>query len=91
MRKKNDLRFAKALQQAREKAGLSQWKLAKISGVSRPTVCRLEKGERHPSRAMVLRLGQALGLTPYQFLEFGRAAGFWFSLDELSRLDRKGA
>jgi transcriptional regulator with XRE-family HTH domain len=54
--------FATRLQEHREKAGLSQYALAKRSGLSKQAISRLEMGEREPSWDTVQRLAAALGV-----------------------------
>lgn len=44
--------------------GLSQECLAKLSGVSRPTIHRLEHGRRRPHKSTVIKLAQAVDLEP---------------------------
>jgi transcriptional regulator with XRE-family HTH domain len=53
--------FAKTLEKLRAKAKLTRYGLARDAEVDPGYVARLERGEKlHPSRHMVLRLGQAL-------------------------------
>ena len=52
--------FAKTLQRLREHAGLSQYALAKLAGLSKQGVSRLELEEREPSWTTVQRLALAL-------------------------------
>jgi transcriptional regulator with XRE-family HTH domain len=55
------LKFAKALYKLRTKAKLTRYRLAMEATVDPGHLGRLERGERrHPSRDLVLRLGQAL-------------------------------
>jgi transcriptional regulator with XRE-family HTH domain len=53
--------FAQRLAEAREAAGLSQYALAKRSGVSKQALSLLELGQRQPSWETVQRLCLALG------------------------------
>jgi transcriptional regulator with XRE-family HTH domain len=48
------------LRRYRERAGLSQVRLAELAGVNRHTVERLEYGERRPTPAMLAALARAL-------------------------------
>ena len=48
----------------REKRFISQDELAKISGVSRVTINRLEKGQQKPRFKTIRRLAKALGVEP---------------------------
>jgi transcriptional regulator with XRE-family HTH domain len=54
--------FADRLARLRDAAGLSQYALAKRSGITKQAVSRLEKGEREPSWETVQRLALALGV-----------------------------
>ncbi len=53
--------FAARLQQVREQAGLSQYELAKRTGLSRQAVSQLEMGQSEPSWTTVQFLAAALG------------------------------
>jgi len=55
--------FAQKLKTAREKAGLSQYALAKLSGLSKQALSNLELGNREPSWETVQRLVGALGVS----------------------------
>lgn len=59
------------LLEARKKAKLSGNKLAKISGVSRQYIAKIEKGERQgrTSVDMIIKLANALEMSPQPFLE----------------------
>ena len=59
--------FARRLQQLREVAGISQYELAKRSGVSKQAVSNLELGNREPSWETVRRLARALGVSVAAF------------------------
>ena len=50
------------LRRERERRGLSQKKLAALSGVSRTAIVMIESGQRFPSLIICLRLADALGL-----------------------------
>jgi transcriptional regulator with XRE-family HTH domain len=53
--------FADTLRELRNKARMTKYRLAQDDGVDPAHVGRLEGGERlHPSRDLVLRMGQAL-------------------------------
>ena len=55
------MKFAKALFKLRTRARLTRYRLAMEANTDPGHVGRLERGERrHPSRDLVLRLGQAL-------------------------------
>lgn len=55
--------FARRLRELREDAGLSQYALAKKSGVSKQALSRLEMGASEPAWETVQRLALALGVT----------------------------
>jgi predicted ATPase/DNA-binding XRE family transcriptional regulator len=57
-------RFARALQRYRRMRKLTQEELAAQSHYSYSLICKLESGERSPSRAAVERLATALQLSP---------------------------
>jgi transcriptional regulator with XRE-family HTH domain len=54
--------FAERLRSVRENAGLSQYALAKQSGLSKQAVSQLELGEREPAWQTVQMLAKALGV-----------------------------
>ena len=54
--------FAKRLQTLREAAGVSQYKLAELSGLSKQALSQLEKGDREPSWETVQKLAKGLGV-----------------------------
>jgi transcriptional regulator with XRE-family HTH domain len=56
------------LKAARQKAGLTQNELAKLAGVGRGTVYRLETLERGGYPRTLRRLARALGVTPAQLV-----------------------
>jgi ribosome-binding protein aMBF1 (putative translation factor) len=53
--------LAKALIEARARAGLSQKELAERMGSSQPFVARMESGKQLPSSATLLKLAEATG------------------------------
>ncbi len=55
--------FAEKLTAARTAAGLSQYALAKRSGVSKQALSDLEKGLSEPKLETASRLARALGIT----------------------------
>lgn len=67
--------FADLLREYRERAGLSQVRLARLSGFDHSYLSRLERGHRAPTRAAVLRLAKALGLQPVERDRLLMAAG----------------
>jgi transcriptional regulator with XRE-family HTH domain len=61
--------FAQRLQAVREGKGLSQYALAKLSGLSKQTVSSLEMGTHEPSWDTVQRLALALGVDCRSFAD----------------------
>lgn len=69
--------LAQALVAARQRAGLTQERLAETSGLSRSAIARLEAGEASISSDRLWDLAKALGTTPsaiYAAAEADRAA-----------------
>lgn len=58
--------LAKALIEARERAGLNQSELATASGLSRSAIVRLERGDASISSDRLWDLAKALGVRPSQ-------------------------
>jgi transcriptional regulator with XRE-family HTH domain len=54
--------FARKLQELREAAGISQYELAKRSGLSKQAVSNLELGNREPTWETVQALARGLGV-----------------------------
>lgn len=52
-----------AMVEAREEQGISQRKLAELSGVKQPVIARIEKGYSNPRLDTILKLLAALGKT----------------------------
>jgi transcriptional regulator with XRE-family HTH domain len=61
--------FAHCLRAVREQAGITQYRLAKLSGVTRQALSRLEAGETQPSWETVQRLVMALELDYHVFVD----------------------
>lgn len=59
-----DEQSAFAVAKLRLNAGLSQAVLAKLMGTQQPAIARLEKGETEPNLSTMLKLAEALGVTP---------------------------
>lgn len=57
-------KLAKLIKDARVKAGLSQYDLAKILGISRPAITAWENGTALPKRQYTAALAKALNLSP---------------------------
>lgn len=70
--------FGQLIGQLRIQQGLSMQKLARQIGISAAYICRLESGERHPSRDIALKLSDILlqGANQLQKDELLVAAGF---------------
>ncbi|MBX5444490.1 helix-turn-helix transcriptional regulator [Sphaerobacter sp.] len=68
--------FAELLKRFREEARTSQSRLAESAGFDHSYVSRLESGNRTPTREAVVKLADALGLTPEQRDSLLAAAGY---------------
>lgn len=68
--------FHIVLRYIRRKYGLSQQKLAKLSGIDPSLVCRYESGQRHPSRESLLALVAVLQPSPEDTKLLFHAAGY---------------
>jgi transcriptional regulator with XRE-family HTH domain len=54
------------LKRLRAECGLTQEGLARLSGVSRPAIHRIENSQQAPRRGTVKKLAQALGVAPWE-------------------------
>jgi transcriptional regulator with XRE-family HTH domain len=63
--------FGERLQRLRERAGLSQYALARLAGLSKQAVSHLELGIREPGWETVQRLALALGASCEDFRDPG--------------------
>jgi DNA-binding XRE family transcriptional regulator len=61
--------FAKRLQQLREKAGMTQKRLAEASGVNVWAIRGHEQGRREPNWKVAIQLARALGVTVEAFAD----------------------
>lgn len=61
-------RLGERISQARRRLGQNQERVAKSIGVARTTLVAIEKGERRPSHAELLKLSQALSVTLNELL-----------------------
>jgi transcriptional regulator with XRE-family HTH domain len=68
MAKKYRVTFADRLTAMREAAGISQYRLAQLSGLTKQAISRLERGEGQPSWETVQALARGLGVTCEAFL-----------------------
>ena len=55
-----EMDIKRAILDARIRAGMTQMELAEKSGISQADICRLEKGTRNPSIALLKRLAEAM-------------------------------
>jgi DNA-binding XRE family transcriptional regulator len=62
------LTFAKALWSVRTSDGVTQTQLAKLAGVTKATICDLEKGRRIPSVELAAKYAKILGYSESQFV-----------------------
>ena len=58
-----EMDITRAILNARINAGLTQVQLSEKSGISQADICRLEKGTRNPSLALLKRLAEAMNTT----------------------------
>lgn len=56
------LAYGQALRQLRTERGISQERLAQLANLDRTYVSGIERGERNPSLANILKLAAALGV-----------------------------
>jgi putative transcriptional regulator len=63
MLKLDKTRVAQAIRQAREKAGLTQARLAEAAGIAEQSLSRLERGAYEPALSTVWSIAQVLGVT----------------------------
>ncbi len=61
-------RFGEKLRTLRERRGLSQRQLGDMLGVTRTHVSRMERGEKTPNVAMVLKVADIFGVTTDQLI-----------------------
>jgi transcriptional regulator with XRE-family HTH domain len=60
--------FAHRLKLLRDANRLTQYRLAKLSGLTPSTICKLESNERQPTWRVVIALAGVLNCTPNDFL-----------------------
>ena len=58
-----EMDITRAILDARIRAGMTQVELSEKSGISQADICRLEKGTRNPSIALLKRLAEAMDST----------------------------
>lgn len=63
------VRLGRALQEVRERRGLSRSALARRAGVSRDELIEIEEGRVHPSCFILCQLAAGLGLTLGELIE----------------------
>ena len=62
-------KFGDRVRSLRNKAGISQEKLAKLAEMHRTYVSGIERGERNVSLVNIIRLAKALGVSVSEFME----------------------
>lgn len=70
--------FGAALVNVRESLHISQYQLAKNSGITEEYLNKLENAKREPKARMIIRLGRGLGIPPGDLLN---------EMDRLMRLE----
>lgn len=70
--------FGAALVRIRESLHISQYQLAKKSGIAEEYLNKLENARREPKARMIIRLGRGLGIPPGDLLN---------EMDRLMRLE----
>ena len=58
-----EMDITRAILDARIRSGMTQTELSEKSGISQADICRLEKGTRNPSVALLKRLAEAMNCT----------------------------
>jgi transcriptional regulator with XRE-family HTH domain len=71
MPRKKRVTFGETLARLRAAAGVSQYALAKMTGLTHQAVSYLEAGERQPTWDTVQRIARALGLSCEAFADEG--------------------
>lgn len=62
--------FGKNLKKVRNELGISQEKLAELSGLDRTYVSVLERGKKNPSLRIIFQLAKGLNIKPKVLLDF---------------------
>lgn len=70
--------FGSALVNIRESLQISQYQLAKRTGIAEEYLNKLENSKREPKARMIIRLGRGLGISPGDLLN---------EMDRLMRLE----
>jgi transcriptional regulator with XRE-family HTH domain len=63
------MRFCECLRYLRKQKELTWYRLAKLSGIPKQTLARLEQPTSNPTLAMLRRLAKALGVTVAELVE----------------------
>ncbi len=59
--------LGKRLKELREKHQLTQYRLAKLSGVSQSHISEIESGDKEPTTGTLMKICSAMGLTLAEF------------------------
>jgi transcriptional regulator with XRE-family HTH domain len=71
MERKIGVKFGKRLRELREAKAITQAELAKLILKSVEAISNFERGKPLPSVRTVARMGEALGVPPHDFFDFG--------------------
>jgi transcriptional regulator with XRE-family HTH domain len=82
--------FATHLRRLREARGMSQYRVAKLSGMSKEGVSRLEEPNADPKLSTLVKLAEALGLIPQELIPAGVKPGRPFDTGTTKPASKKG-
>ena len=61
--------FAQRLRELRDKAGVSQEKLAEMADLHRNTIGLVERGKQKPTLDLIVKIAHALKLKPFELIK----------------------
>lgn len=88
MRDDTSSNLASNIRLLRETRGLTQERLAKLSGIPRPTLANLESGSANPTLAVLVRVAAALQLRVEELIGPPKASARFYRAHELSKRTR---